>query len=79
MSLSAQSQVAVMSANEVWPQHPLGELHERRWCSRVCKHADTHVHTQSTWIDGSDFCAVRKSGSICDKQEGLSDPHAHRV
>lgn len=28
MSLSAQSQVALMSANEVRPWKPLGELHE---------------------------------------------------
>lgn len=38
MSLSAQSQVAVLSANEVRPWNPHGELHEGRWRWRLRKY-----------------------------------------
>lgn len=41
MSLSAQSQVALMSANEARSRKPLGELHEGRWCC-VSTQEDTH-------------------------------------
>lgn len=75
MILSAQSQDAAMSANEVKPRNPLGEVRDARWSPRVCKHAWGQASTQRTWTDSSDWWAVRQSGSICDKQEGLSDHH----
>lgn len=45
MSLSAQSQVAVSSANEVRPRNPHGELHEGRWRWRLRKYTQTRIRT----------------------------------
>lgn len=55
MSLSAQSQDAVMSANEVKPRNPLGEVREAQWCLGVCKHAPRQASTQRTRTDSSDW------------------------
>lgn len=50
MSLSAQSQVAVSSANEVRPRNPHGELHEGRWCWRLRKYTQTRIRTLGWWL-----------------------------
>lgn len=50
MSLLAQSQVAVSSANEVRPRNPHGELHEGRWRWRLRKYTQTRIRTLGWWL-----------------------------